>query len=61
MLSRNTPVTKSVESVLRPEESYVIGKICGRGRFEPAAKSTKKNEQSYCSNWFDAYYVSALL
>jgi len=32
MLRRNDPVIKSMESVLRPEES-MVGKICERGRF----------------------------
>jgi len=31
MLRRNGPVIKSLESVLRPEESLMVGKICERG------------------------------
>jgi len=39
MLRRNFPVIKSVESVLRPEES-AVGKICERGSLglEPGVK-----------------------
>jgi len=32
MLRRNGPVVKSVESVLRPEDMSMVGKICERGR-----------------------------
>jgi len=34
MLRRNGPVIKSLESVLRAEES-MVRKICERGRFQP--------------------------
>jgi len=33
MLRRNDPVMKSVDSLLRLEESLWWGKICGRSRF----------------------------
>ena len=42
MLRRNSPVIKSVESVLqRPERESVVGKICERGRFELGVKQRR--------------------
>jgi len=59
MLRRNGPVTKSVESVVGPEES-MVGKICEIGRMRPIGL-TPRTEKHICHSYTSELYNTVVL